>query len=195
MAETRVSLIQRVRDHSDQSAWAQFVEIYQPLITAYVRKRGVAEHDAADIVQDVFARLVPAMARFEFDSQRGRFQTWLWRVTQNALSDWVRHRATRDRAERGWIDEQNLTDNNSPTLEWDELYRRRIMEVATGRVRASTQPTTWACFEQRILIGRPAAEIAAELGVSSNVVYVNASRVLAKLREEMNAFEESLGPS
>lgn len=193
MAETRVSLIQRVRDHSDESAWEQFVAIYQPLITAYIRKRGVDEHDAADIVQDVFAKLVPAMARFELDQQRGRFRTWLWRVTQNALSDWMRRHATRDRAEQGWIDGQKLADENPPTIEWDELYRHRILEVAFERVRNSVQPATWLCFEQRILAGRPAAEIAEELGVTPNVVYVNASRVMTKVREEMNAFEESLG--
>lgn len=195
MVETRVSLIQRVRDQSDQSAWEEFVTIYQPLITAYVRKRGIMEHDAADIVQDVLTRLVPAMAAFQFDSQRGRFRTWLWRVTQNALSDWIGRRAKRDRAEQGWIDQQEPADDDHPTSEWDELYRRRILEVTMEKVRVSTQKATWACFEQRILLGRPAAEIAAELGVTSNVVYVNASRVLAKLREEMSTFEESLGSS
>lgn len=101
MAETRVSLIERVRDQKDESAWEQFYSLYQPLVTAFIRKRGITEHDAADIVQDVFARLVPAMAQFEFDSQRGRFRTWLWRVTQNALADWVKLRATQNRAEQG----------------------------------------------------------------------------------------------
>src|SRR6202521_1224824 len=105
MAETRVSLIQRVRDNADEVAGAEFFAIYHPLLIAYVRKRGVSEHDAADVVQDVFARLVPALADFEFDAQRGRFRTWLWRVTHNALADWSRRRATRDRAEQGWVDQ------------------------------------------------------------------------------------------
>jgi RNA polymerase sigma factor (sigma-70 family) len=104
MAKTRVSLIQRVRNIADEEAWAQFFSIYRPLMIAYVRKRGVLEDDAADVVQDVFTRLVPALANFEFDAQRGRFRTWLWRVVHNALADWGRYRATRERAERGWRD-------------------------------------------------------------------------------------------
>lgn len=192
MAETRLSLIERVRDNGDAAAWSEFFAIYRPLLIAYVRKRGVSEHDAADVVQDVFARLVPALSRFEFDPQRGRFRTWLWRVTYNALADWGRRGAMRDQAEREWIDLHETVDDNHSDVEWDQLYRRRIMEVVMARVKASTQPITWACFEGRILAGRPAAEIAAETGVSVNAVYVNASRLLARVREECDSFQEPL---
>src|ERR1700682_3808498 len=108
MTQTRVSLIHPVRNRADAVAWGEFFSIYRPLLFAYVRKRGVAQHDAADIVQDVLARLVPALAHFEFDARRGRFLTWLWSVTHNALVDWARRRASRDRAERGWVEQHKL---------------------------------------------------------------------------------------
>jgi RNA polymerase sigma factor (sigma-70 family) len=190
MAETRLSLIYRVRDQEDSTAWSEFFAIYRPLLTAYVRKRGVADHDAADVVQEVFSRLVPALARFDYDAQQGRFRTWLWRVTQNALADWSRRRATRDRAEQGWIEQQDFSSEENSSVQWDEMYRHRILEIAIERVRATTQPATWACFEGKILAGRPAPEIAAEIGISANSVYVNASRVLARVREELATFEE-----
>jgi RNA polymerase sigma-70 factor (ECF subfamily) len=192
MVETRVSLLQRVRDHSDNTAWTQFFAIYNPLLTAYVRKQGLPAQEAADVVQDVFAKLVPAMAKFQLDSQRGRFRSWLWRVTHNALADWARRQSIRNRAEKGWIDQQPRENDTGSTEEWNDFYHRRMMEVAIERVRAVTQPATWACFDRKILAGRPAAQVAAELDVSTNVVYVNASRVLAKVREEMAILEESL---
>jgi RNA polymerase sigma-70 factor (ECF subfamily) len=195
MVETRVSLIERVRDREDPAAWNEFFDVYRPLLTAYVRKRGVSEHDAADVVQDVFARLVRNLADFEFDPERGRFRTWLWRVTHNALTDWARRRATRDRAERVWVDQFQPADDGASEDDWNALYRRRILEVVLERVRATTQPATWECFAGRILADRPAAEIAAETGVSVNAVYVNASRVLARVREECEAFHEPLSVS
>jgi RNA polymerase sigma-70 factor (ECF subfamily) len=188
--DTQPSLIRRVRDNADAVAWGEFFTIYQPLLFAYVRKRGVSEHDAADIVQEVFARLVPAMAHFEFNAERGRFRTWLWRVTHNALADWARRRATRDRAERGWADQNEFFADRDESSEWNKLYRSRILQVAIERVRASTQPLTWACFEGRILAGRPATEVAIEAGVSVNAVYVNASRLLARVREKCGELEE-----
>jgi RNA polymerase sigma-70 factor (ECF subfamily) len=190
--ETRPSLIQRVRDNADTSAWGEFFSVYQPLLFAYVRKRGVSEQDAADVVQDVFAKLSQALEHFEFDAERGRFRTWLWRVTQNALADWARRRNARDRAERGWADEFKPPDGENTGPEWDQLYRRRILETALERVRLSSQPVTWACFAGRILEDRPAAEIAAETGVSVNAVYINASRLLTRVREECAALEEPL---
>jgi len=195
MPDTRVSLIERVRNQDDSVAWAEFFAIYRPLLVAYVRHRGVSEHDAADVVQEVFSRLVPALANFQFDQQRGRFRSWLWRVTHNALADWGRRRGTRDRAERAWVDQRPVVEESESDVAWDELYRRRILEVVTERVRATTQPVTWACFEGRILAGRPAAQIAAETGVSVNAVYVNASRLLSRIREECESFQEPLSVS
>jgi RNA polymerase sigma-70 factor (ECF subfamily) len=195
MLETRLSLVERVRDPSDAAAWAEFVTVYQPLLTAYLRKRGVNEADAADIVQDVFTRLVSAMARFQLDHHRGRFRTWLWQVAHTAMIDWTRRRAVRTRAEQQWADDHELQTSPPPDDAWNELYRERILAVALRRVRESAQPAAWACFEGRILADRPAAEIAGELGVSTNLVYVNASRLLARVREECAQFAESLSES
>jgi RNA polymerase sigma-70 factor (ECF subfamily) len=75
------------------------------------------------------------------------------------------------------------------------MYRRRIMEVVLERVRAQAAPATWSCFEGRILEGRPASEIAAALGISTNAVYVNASRLLARVREECAELEAPLEPA
>ena len=192
MQETRLSLLERVRSPADAAAWSEFVATYQPLLVAYVRKRGVNEHDSADIVQDVFRRLVPALARFDYAPDRGRFRTWLWQVTHSALADWVRRRAAHVRAEQHWVDSQKATGTSGPDDEWGQMYHRRIMEVVVDRIRQSTQPTSWARFEGRILAGRPAAEVAAELGVSENAVYVDASRVLTRIREQCAEFSESL---
>jgi RNA polymerase sigma-70 factor (ECF subfamily) len=192
MQETRLSLLERVRDRNNAAAWTEFVAIYQPLLTAYVRKRGVMEQDAADVVQDVFTRLIPALARFDYAPDRGRFRTWLWQVTQSALVDWSRRRAAHVRAEQNWADSQEAASAAGPDDQWGQMYHQRILQVVVDRVRQSTQPTSWACFRWRILEGRPAAEIAAELGVSENAVYVNASRVLSRVREQCAEFSESL---
>jgi RNA polymerase sigma-70 factor (ECF subfamily) len=191
MLETRISLLERVRDPADAAAWSEFVGVYQPLLVAYLRKRGVPPDIADDIVQDVFSRLVPAMARFDLSPERGRFRTWLWQVTHNALVDWARHRDVQERAEREWAVTRDPTAV-APDSEWEELYRRRILEAVMERVRQSTQATSWSCFEGRVLHGRPGVEVAAELGVSVNAVYINASRVLARVRQECLEFLEPL---
>jgi len=194
MLETRLSLLERVRDPADATAWSEFVVLYRPLLLAYVRKRGINEHDAHDVVQEVFTRLVPALAQFRLDHRCGRFRSWLWQVTHATLTDWARRRTVRTRAEKEWLDQHQdgSSVSDHPDNDWDELYRRRILDVALKRVRETAQPTSWACFEGRILEDRPAAEIASELGLSVNAVYVNASRLLSRVRDECDQFAEPL---
>ena len=38
---TRRSLVLRLRDPRDEAAWAEFVEIYEPLVYRLARKKGL----------------------------------------------------------------------------------------------------------------------------------------------------------
>jgi RNA polymerase sigma-70 factor (ECF subfamily) len=51
------------------------------------------------------------------------------------------------------------------------------------------EPTWRACFECTVN-DRPAAEVARELGLSVNAVYVAKSRVLRRLRQELDGLWE-----
>jgi len=55
------------------------------------------------------------------------------------------------------------------------------------------QPKTWACFEQHLVQGRASDRIAAELGLTAVAVRVNASRVLARVKEQCQEYMEELG--
>src|SRR5262249_11293465 len=112
------------------------------------------------------------------------------------LVDRARRRKVRDRAEDEWVRRFRAADESeSRKLEddWIRRHRKRILEVVLPRVRARVSPTSWACFEWRLLQGRSAAEVATELGIKANVVYVYASRVLKEVRRDCAAIEEELG--
>jgi RNA polymerase sigma-70 factor (ECF subfamily) len=65
-------------------------------------------------------------------------------------------------------------------------YRRHVAGRAVRFIRAEFSATTWQAFEQHVLLERPADEVAAALDVSVNVVYLAKSRVLQRLREELD---------
>jgi len=182
-------LLERIRDCTDVAAWAEFVNSYQPVLTAFVRRRGVYPADVPDVVQEILARLARALARFEYDPARGRFQTWLWRVTCNAASNWIQQRVSRARVEAEWCRHRS-TDTGGPDAvgERDRSKALRALDLILAEVRKATSPATWACFEGQVLRGRPAPELAAELGISTNAVYVNACRVRARVRERCTPF-------
>lgn len=183
-ARSEARLLERVRDRTDAAAWAEFVSEYQPVLTAFVRRRGVLPADVPDVVQEILARLVGGLARLEYDPARGRFRTWLWRVTCNAATSWIRKRVSRARAEAEWR-KHRRTDAGDPDAggEFDRAQALQALDQILAEVREATAPVTWACFEGQFLRGRPVAELAAELGVSTNAVYVNACRVRARVRD------------
>jgi RNA polymerase sigma-70 factor (ECF subfamily) len=195
MSDTSSSLIRRVRDRADAQSWREFVALYEPLLLGYVRSRGIGEDDAGDLVQDIFSRLVRALPRFELDHARGRFRTYLYQVAMNALKDWWAQAGRRDAAEEEWGRRwgEGPTPGPDEEPEWLVRYHRRVLEFALERVRARTRPVTWACFQEHLLRGRPVAEVAAEMGITTNTLYVNASRVLKKVREQCADYLEELG--
>jgi RNA polymerase sigma-70 factor (ECF subfamily) len=201
MDRTQSTLLIRVRNPADTRAWGEFVALYEPLLTAYIRHRGLGAEDACDVVQEVFARLVKSLPEFELDRQRGRFRTWLWQVCQSALADWARRRRRQARAEDAWLDrlsEPPTASEADSDVEWAGLHRRRILSFALETVRARSQPKSWACFERHLLQRRPSAEVAGELGLTVAAVNVNCSRILGRVRklcvEHLEGLADGLEP-
>ncbi len=190
--ETRVTLIMRVCKLRDGRSWSEFHAIYRPLIFGYLRGLGLKEHDADELTQEVFFRLLKFLPKFELDRARARFRTYLWKVTYNTLVARARWKKVRDRAEEEWVrrfSESDGSEDRDLIDRWRREHQRRILDVALSRTRPMVSPKAWACFEGRLVQRRPAAEVAAELGISSNTVYVCASRVLQDVRSRCAEIE------
>jgi RNA polymerase sigma-70 factor (ECF subfamily) len=193
---THVSLINRVRDRADVEGWREFYQFYQPLLARYLRKLRLDEHTAGDVIQDVFVRLLQALPGFEFDKERGRFRSYLWKLTYTALVDRARRAKAGRRAEEAWVERFQRDDeaeSRKVHAELDEINDRQILEKAMARVRSVTSRTAWACFKERLVRDRAGSAIAAELGISPKVVFVYASRVLKAVRQQCAALADELG--
>lgn len=196
---TQSSLLRRLHDPNDNQSWGEFYEVYYPLLLKYVRSRDIGPHDAEDLVQDIFMnKLRPAMTTFDLDRGKGRFRTWLFEVTLNAIRDWARRRQNHVQAVG---QESDFTGPIVPSVteelsrEWEQYHHEQIMQYAMKKCRDTFEPRTWNCFELRTLRGRSGAEVASELGLSVNAVYTNAHRVLEKIRELCIEHDEELNPS
>jgi hypothetical protein len=76
--------------------------------------------------------------------------------------------------------------------EFHRLHLEKILAHALKVVRVRVSSKSWACFEQRLLKNRPAADIAADLKIEPNAVYVNACRVMKLVREVCEEFDEDI---
>ncbi len=189
---TRVSLLIRVRDLADGPSWGEFDAIYRPLIFGYLRRLGLGAFDADELTQEVFSRLMKKLPTYELDRQKARFRTFLWKVTYHTLVDRARRQKVRDEAERQWMRKFRETEESirrKHEEEWRLMHRRRLLQVVLPWVQSQTSPRLWTCFEGLMLLDRPAKEIAAELGLSKNSVYVYSHRVLQRIRDRCARIE------
>ena len=68
----------------------------------------------------------------------------------------------------------------------EEEYRQVLVHRALALMQAEFQPATWRACWEFVVRDRPAAEVAGELGLSVNAVYLAKSRVLRRLREQFD---------
>jgi RNA polymerase sigma-70 factor (ECF subfamily) len=186
---TRISLLTRIKNVGDSDAWAEFARLYGPVVYAFARKRGLQDADAVDLVQDVLRSVARNAGRMDYDPKRGTFRGWLYTVTRNKIYNFLSANKNRPKAS-GDSGAQERLDNvpgrqDDGEAEWELEYQRRLSAKAMDRVKHEFQPNTWQAFWGTAVEGRPASEVGTELKMSSGAVYVAKSRVLARLREEV----------
>lgn len=182
---TSKSLLERARDLSDDASWRRLTGLYAPLVHRWIRPRVAQPADADDVVQDVLTMLSQELRGFEHNQQPGAFRAWLRALTVNRLRlHWRRRGAgSGDPAMHAQLDQ--LEDPQSPlSRAWDEEHDRHVARTLLEAIRLEFKADTWSAFEATVRDGRPAAEVAQDLGLSVNAVLIAKSRVLKRLREK-----------
>lgn len=191
---TRPSLLIRIRDAQDMDAWGQFVNLYGPLIHAFGRQRGLQDADASDLTQIVLQAVAGAMKRFEYDPQRGSFRGWLLQVTRNQLHVYQnRHRrfpaGSGDTAAHALLEQQPAPEEDEE--QWNHEYQRRVFAWAAEKVRNSSSAAAWQAFWLTAVEDKTAKQAAEELEMSVGAVYTAKSRIMDRIRQEINTLQES----
>ena len=189
--ETSESLIVRVRDPLNQTAWDQFEQLYRPVIFRIARAKGLQHSDALDLVQQVLMSVAAAIGRYEKQSGGIRFRNWLNRVTRNAILKAL-SRGPRDLAAGGSqiLDVLNEVPADDPTDALIELeYRREVYVRAAARVRGEVQEETWLAFEATVLQEVSIEAAAKRFGMSTGSIYAARSRIMRRLRTAVNELE------
>jgi RNA polymerase sigma-70 factor (ECF subfamily) len=182
MHTTPVSLLERLRRPEEQQAWGDFVELYTPLLYHWARRAGLQSQDASDLVQDVLLLLLRKLPQFSYDHHKS-FRSWLRTVTLNRWRESLRKQHLP--AESDGVNLDELPGDDPAAEVWEAEYRTSLTRRALELMQADFQPSTWkACWEY-VVEGRPAAEVAAELGISVGAVHTARLRVLTRLREEL----------
>jgi RNA polymerase sigma-70 factor (ECF subfamily) len=176
-------LLQRLRQPEQPDAWDRFARLYTPILLAWARRPqfGLQDADADDLVQDVLADLVRKLPEFTHDPRR-KFRTWLRGVLRNKWADfWRRHGRVPPGGADGLAEVASSPDADPAEAEEQQLLLRKALEL----MQTEFAPSTWRACWGTVAEGRAAADVAAELGMTENAVYIARSRVLRRLRRDL----------
>jgi RNA polymerase sigma-70 factor (ECF subfamily) len=160
MNTTPVSLLERLRQPDNQTAWARFVDLYTPLLCYWGRRVGLNEPDVADLIQDVFCILTVLM---------NQWRTSLRRHIEQSLPETF----------------MDPVDIETCEAFIEKEYRDYLIGRALQVMKTDFLPSTWQACWEHVACGRPVAEVASELGTSEKAVYLAKARVLKRLRQEL----------
>jgi len=171
------------------------VELYAPLIRAWLRKYEVQDSDTDDLVQEVLLAVSKDLDKFEHGGQPGAFRGWLKAILVNRLRNFWRARDRRPQARGGSDIDEKLAELDDPASETSQIWNRQHDQYVLRQLLALAEPhftpSTWEAFCRVTLDGARPDVVAKELEVSLNAVFIAKSRVLSRLRQEAEGLVES----
>jgi RNA polymerase sigma factor (sigma-70 family) len=198
LIQTRVTLLNRLRDWRDHSSWQEFFDIYWKLIYGVARKSGLNEVEAQDVVQETLLSVAKHMPGFKYDPAIGSFKTWLLNMTRWRIIDQSRKRspAGRDADSDTSLTAtlENVPDTNSPdwNARWETDWENNLLTAAMARVRCRLDPLQLQLFDFYVKKDWPPEKVAQTFKVSVNQVYLAKNRVTEMLREEVKRLEKEV---
>jgi RNA polymerase sigma factor (sigma-70 family) len=188
-------------DTRAQEALAALCRTYWYPLYAFVRRQGHGPEDAQDLTQAFFANLLEHRAVAKADPARGRFRTFLLSCLRHFLAN-ERVRAQAQKRGGGCqvvsLDAEAAEtrfgaeplERESPDRAYERNWALALMEQVLQRLRAEQAAAGKAAQFERLrdgLMGEPDApryaDLAAQLGLSTDAVKMAVSRLRGRYRE------------
>jgi RNA polymerase sigma-70 factor (ECF subfamily) len=181
-------LLHRVRT-DDGEAWTRMVTLFTPLVMHWCSRAGLQYSDAEDVAQEVFQTVALRVAGFRRDQRGGTFRGWLRTITYHKVGDFLRTRRRDCDLRREYVDQRAETVpavGETPSQESGEMIGEevRILHAQVLKlIQDDFQPATWRAFVRVVGDGVSPKDVADELGLSLNAVYLAKSRIMHRVRE------------
>jgi RNA polymerase sigma-70 factor (ECF subfamily) len=185
MDTTRASLLFRIKDPCNTEAWSEFHTLYAPLLYRYARARGLSHEDAEDVRSTCYEAIVRQMPHFEYDKQKGGFKGWLRTLVNRRVIDLMRKRRE-PLADTRELAELPAAESAADEL-WEQHWRQQHLRYCVQQAGLQVSEQSFTAFRMLVEEQRSVPEVCEQLGMNTNQVYKAKARVLAAVRELMQA--------
>lgn len=203
---TRWSLIRRAGGSDGAVARVALEELcraYWFPLYAFARRKGLDAHEAQDVVQSFFARLIEKRDLDALSPERGRFRSFLLAALQNFVANWRDHARAHKRGggapmlaiDTAGADERLgliARDSEPPERAFERAWARELMSACVGELeleyRASGRRAVFDALKATLQgESYDSSRVALELGMTEGAVKVAAHRLRARFGEALRA--------
>ena len=198
---TRVSLLARLKDWDDQEGWQRFFDTYWRMIYCVVRRSGLSDADAQDVVQETIVAVAKRMPDFKYDPEIGSFKSWLSKLTRRRIIDLLRKRNYQSKGQQFAKEEKLSTriaeEQHAPTeagLEgmWNEEWNKHVTERALEKAKRQVGAEHYQIFYYHVIKNLPAKQVAELMQVQLPEVYYAKKKVSKILQTEIKHLEQQM---
>ena len=194
---TRVTLIERLQAPANtavwQAAWSDFYQVYWRVIYSLAMRKGLSQNEGLEVIQIVLVKIQGGLKTFEYDPKKGRFLSWIGRITRNEVFTYLRGKVC---VAKHFVNIQSEGDEGDPFDRFagsvpepdgdalDSDLQQAVYAEALSRVRARRSDVKFRAFELHWIHEVPVGEVAKRLGISPNYVSVATNQLKAAIVEE-----------
>lgn len=179
---------------NDQAAWHRLVDLYTPLVFYWCNRARLSSEQCRDVGQEVFVAVACSIGDFHRDKSSDTFRGWLRTITRNKIHDFWRKQQKEPRPRGGSTARQliqNVPDNELGDEHYSEetaILARQMIEL----IRSQFSEKDWQAFSAVVMHGHATGDVAAELNITPNMVYLAKSRIIARLKADFGNEAEDL---
>lgn len=186
MDSTRKSLLVRIRDKQDRTAWQTFYNLYAPMLYRYARRRGLSHHDAEEIRSQVLEIISRKIESYDYQPSRGRFRSWLRRLVVNKTID--AHRQGKAVAGGSHIEDAAAAEDMNAA--WDMEWRNARLGFCLEQARSRTPQRAYQIFHLLIIEEKKVGDVSEIFDTTPNQIYKAKSLVMSEVRRALTEFDQ-----
>jgi len=191
---TTTTVLDRLRDANDHSAWSSFMERFRAPIAAFSKKMGLRGADADDVTQETMIAFLEAYRQNSYERGRGRLSHYLFGIAHNKILAARRKIATREvqvsASGDGTSFWSELPGADAAQDVWEREWRQAVLAQCLERTAREVSPQTFEAFRLVVFENQEPARVAEQLGMTRNAVFIAKHRVGTRLRELRSIIEE-----
>lgn len=190
---TTTTVLDRLRDANDRSAWGSFMERFRAPIISFCMKLGLPAAEAEDVAQDTMVAFLESFRKNAYQRGRGRLSHYLFGIAHNRILQARRKIAGREAQvghEGDGTSFWSAVPDQTVQTTWDKEWREAILRQGLDQVRREVTAQTFEAFRLVVFEHQSPATVATRLGMTRNAVFIAKHRIGSRLRDLCAAFEE-----